>query len=141
MKSEKPRAAVYHLQINVSNARRSLPFYKTLLSYFGYKLVDASPGHIGMSDGTTDFWILQSEKAHSQRKFHRKSPGLNHIAFRVPSKAAVEKFARQFLRKWKIKTLYSSPKHFPEYHPDYYAVYFEDPDRIKWEVTYIPRKR
>ena len=30
----------------------------------------------------------------------------------------------------------SSPVEFPEYHVGYYAVFFEDSDRIKLEVVY-----
>jgi len=136
-----PKASVYHIQINVSDARRSLPFYKSLFSHLGYRIVDESPGHIGVSNGTTDLWIIQSGKGHLKRKFHRKGPGLNHISFGVDSPESVKKFTRDFLRKKKIKPLYRSPRLFPEYHKDYFAVYFEDPDRIKLEVTYVPRRR
>jgi hypothetical protein len=34
--------------------------------------------------------------------------------------------------------LYEGPGEYPEYHRGYYAVYFEDPDRIKLEVAYVP---
>lgn len=27
---------------------------------------------------------------------------------------------------------------YPEYHRGYYAVYFEDPDRIKFEIAHVP---
>lgn len=104
-------------------------------------MVDESSEHIGVSNGTTDFWIIQSEKTHSKRKFHRKAPGLNHISFRVASREAVRKFTRDFLKRRSVKVLYDSPRHFPEYHKNYYAVYFEGPDRIKLEVTYIPRNK
>src|SRR5580693_8747182 len=134
-----PKSFVYHLQINVSDAKQSLPFYRAFFSYLGYRVVDESPEHIGVSDGTTDFWIIQSKKAHAKRRFHRKSPGLNHISFGVASPEAVRKFTRDFLKKRKMKVLYDSPRSFPQYHKDYYAVYFEGPDRIKLEVTHIPR--
>lgn len=132
------KTSVYHIQINVSNAKLSLPFYKKLFSYFDYKIIDESEEHIGVSNGTTDFWIIQTEKEHLNKKYHRKSTGLNHISFRVSSKQEVNKFTKEFLNKNKIKTLYNTPKIFPEYKEDYYAVFFEDPDKIKLEVTYIP---
>lgn len=140
LKPGKPRASVYHIQINVSDAGQSLPFYKAFFSYLSYRVVDESSEHIGVSNGTTDFWIIQSEKTHSKRKFHRKAPGLNHISFGVSTPEAVQKFTRNFLKKRKIKILYDSPRYFPEYHKNYYAVYFEGPDRIKFEVTYVPHK-
>jgi len=36
------RTSVYHIQINVSNAKISIPFYKKLLSYFEYQKIDAN---------------------------------------------------------------------------------------------------
>jgi catechol 2,3-dioxygenase-like lactoylglutathione lyase family enzyme len=131
-----PKALVYHIQINVSNARRALPFYRDFLAYLGYRVVDQSPGHMGFSNGTTDLWIIQSDRSHTKRKFHRKAPGLNHISFGGFNPGAVRKFTWNFLKKRRIKTLYGSPRYFPEYHKDYYAVYFEGPDRIKLELTF-----
>jgi len=32
--------------------------------------------------------------------------------------------------------LYGGPKEWQNYDPGYYAVYFEDPDRIKLELVY-----
>ena len=141
MKPGRPRTSVYHIQINVSNANRALPFYRAFFSYLGYRILEESPEHLGVSNGTTDFWIIESKGSHSKRKFHRKAPGLNHISFEVASAETVRKFTRDFLGKRNIKALYDSPRHFPEYHKDYYAVYFEGPDRIKLEVTHIPRNK
>jgi len=132
------KSAIYHIQINVSKAEKSLPFYKNLLTYLGYRIVDETREHIGASNGTTDIWIIRTEKNHGKRRFHRKAAGLNHIAFRVSSKKAVDDFVRWFLKREKIRTLYQSPRLFPEYGKDYYAAYFEDPDRIKLEVVHIP---
>jgi catechol 2,3-dioxygenase-like lactoylglutathione lyase family enzyme len=132
------KTSIYHIQINVSNAKLSLPFYRKLFTYFDYKIIDKSEEHIGASNGTTDFWIIQTEKAYLNRIDHRKSTGLNHISFRVSSKQEVDKFTKEFLNKNEIRTLYNTPKIFPEYNENYYAVFFEDPDKIKLEVTYVP---
>ena len=61
---------------------------------------------------------------------------LTKASFKVNSKEDVDTFTKEFLNKNKIKTLYNTPRLFPEYTKDYYAVFFEDPDRIKLEVTY-----
>jgi len=132
------RTSAYHIQINVSDAKISLPFYRKLFDYFGYKIIDESGEQIGVSNHTTDFWIIQTEKTYLGKKYHRKATGSNHISFKVSSKEEVDKFTRDFLKKNKIKTLYNTPKLFPEYKQDYYAVFFEDPDKIKLEVTYVP---
>ena len=132
--------SLYHLQLNVSSAKKSLPFYKALFDYLGYKIIDESPGHIGVSNGTTDFWIIETEPGFTKNGFHRKNTGINHLAFKVDSKDDVDRFCKDFLKKKKIPTLYGTPKVFPEYKKGYYAVFFEDPDRIKLEVVFIPSR-
>lgn len=127
---------LYHVQFNVSDAPKSFPFYKDFFNYLGYKVTDESPEHIGFSNGTTDFWIIETEKAFKAIGFHRKNTGLNHLAFRLESKEVVDTFVLYFLKPRNISPLYNSPKMFPEYGGDYYAVYFEDPDRIKLEVMF-----
>lgn len=34
---------------------------------------------------------------------------------------------------------HGTPREFPDYRPGYYAVFFEDPDRLKLEVAHVPR--
>ena len=105
-----------------------------------HRIIDESSEHIGASNGTTDFWIIETEEKHKAKGFHRKATGINHISFKANSKEDVDKFSKEFLNKNKIKPLYQTPKHFPEYIKDYYAVFFEDPDRIKIELTYMPHE-
>jgi catechol 2,3-dioxygenase-like lactoylglutathione lyase family enzyme len=130
------KTSLYHLQLNVSDAKTSLPFYKDLFTYLDYKITDESPEHIGVSNGGTDFWIIQTDKAHKENKFHRKNTGINHLAFRLNSKEEVDTFVNEFLKPKGIGTLYDTPKIFHEYGSEYYAVFFEDPDRIKIEVMF-----
>mgnify|MGYP001601127743 FL=1 len=131
------KASLYHIQLNVSQ-NSSLNFYKEFLEYLGYKVIDKNEEHIGLSNGTTDFWIILTDKKYLGNKFHRKSVGLNHLAFRVDSRNEVDDFAKNFLKKKGINLLYNSPRDFPEYWK-YYAVYFEDPDRMKLEVVYVKK--
>lgn len=48
----------------------------------------------------------------------------------------VDAFVNDFLTPRQIEPLYGGAKAYPEYTPGYYAVYFEDPDRIKVDVAY-----
>jgi hypothetical protein len=50
----------------------------------------------------------------------------------------VDVFVADFLRPRDIAPLYDSPREYPEYRPGYYAVFFEDPDRLKLEVAHVP---
>ena len=132
------KTSLDHIQINVSNAQVSFPFYKELFKYFEYKIVKENEARIGVSNGTTNIWIRQTGEKYKSKQFHRKATGINHVSFKVYSKKDVDTFTKEFLDKHGIKPLYNTPKHFPEYIEGYYAVFFEDPDRIKLEVTYKP---
>ncbi len=130
------KASLCHLQLNVSDWKKSFPFYTDLLAYFDYAMVSEGEGYIGLSNGSVDFWVMQTEDAHRETPFHRKNVGLNHLAFKASSKEEVDRFVEEFLKPRNIVTLYDTPKSFPEYTPDYYAVFFEDPDRLKIEVVF-----
>jgi len=130
-------ASLEHIIINVSNPNVSFPFYKDLFIYFEYKiLAEEENDHIAFrKKDTADFWIVATDPKYIKNGFHRKNTGINHFAFHASSKEEVDRFYKEFLKPKGIKTLYDSPKPFLEYTPDYYAVFFEDPDRIKLEVN------
>ena len=92
----------------------------------------------GFSDGRTALWFIGAEAAHAPAGFHRKRTGLNHLAFSVARREDVDRFAAEFLAPRRIAALYDTPREFPEYAPGYYAVFFEDPDRVKLEVAHVP---
>ena len=64
--------------------------------------------------------------------------GLNHVALRVSQREDVDRFRDEFMASRKLDALYETPREFPEYRPGYYAVFFEDPDRLKLEVVHVP---
>jgi catechol 2,3-dioxygenase-like lactoylglutathione lyase family enzyme len=127
----------YHLQINVSN----LDFYRALLLFLGFRIIDEGRDHLGFSDGHFALWAIKVESACRDLPFHRKAVGMNHLALRVGRREDVERFCREFLEKKGIVPLYGGAREYPEYRPGYFAVYFEDPDRIKLEVVYVPEMR
>lgn len=132
------KSFIYHIQINVTNRDKSFEFYKDLLGYFGYKVLYEGKQDLGMSNRTTDIWLMETPGKYKEAGYHRKRTGVNHLAFGVESKEDVDKFIEEFLKQKEITPLYNSPRHYPEYEEGYYAVFFEDPDRIKLEVTYKP---
>ena len=133
------KARVYHVQINVLDAAVSVPFYKAFLGYLEYRIVYEAPRAAGFSNGTTDLWLMATGARHAERGFHRKRAGINHVAFMVDGRSDVDRFRDEFLAPRRIEPLYGTPREFPEYRPGYYAVFFEDPDRLKLEVVHIPR--
>ena len=134
------KGALYHVQLNVRDAATSLPFYRALLGFLEFRPVYDEGGVAGFSDGRTDLWVMGTLPPHAAAGFHRKRPGLNHLAFRVPTRADVDRFRREFLAPHGLAPLYDTPREFPEYAPGYYAVFFEDPDRVKLEVVHLPAR-
>jgi len=132
------KAFVYHIQVNVLDAAVSLPFYRDLLHYLEFQCVHDDARVAGYSDGRTSIWLVETASAYTAPGFHRKRTGLNHIAFRVPHRTDVDRVTEEFLAPRGLVPLYATPREFPEYRPGYYAVFFEDPDRLKLEVVHIP---
>jgi len=133
------KAQVYHLQINVRDPKVSLPFYRDLLGYLEYRTVYQTDTAAGFSTGSgTDIWVMGADPAHAGHGFHRKRAGLNHLALRVAQREDVDRFRDEFMTPRGLRSLYETPREFPEYRPGYYAVFFEDPDRLKLEVVHIP---
>lgn len=129
-------AKLEHVILNVSDPSKSFPFYKDLFGYFRYKTIVDDVDHVAFrKNGTPDFWFVATDSKYVSNGFHRKNTGINHFAFHVSSQQEIDEFADKFLKSRNIPPLYSSPKLFPEYTPDYYAVFFEDPDRLKIEVA------
>ena len=74
---------------------------------------------------------MQTEQKYLDEPYHRCRTGLNHLAFHADSKDQVDELTIE-LRSKGIKILYEE-KHPNAGGNDYYAVFFEDPDRIKVE--------
>lgn len=129
---------VHHFQIQVSNIQKSATFYGELLGRLGFTEVLEMEGMVEWQKEGTRIIVAQCPKRFLADGYHRKRVGLNHIAFRAPSRAAVDELYRDYLVPKKIPTLYGGPKEWEGYDPGYYAVYFEDPDRMKLELVYVP---
>ncbi len=132
------KARLYHLQLNVRDGGRSLPFYRALFGQLEWRTLHDAGGVAGFSDGAADIWVMEAGVGHSAAGYHRKRAGLNHLAFAVPRREDVDRFAAEFVRPRGLAALYGTPREFPEYVPGYYAVFFEDPDRVKLEVVHRP---
>ncbi len=81
----------------------------------------------------TYFCLLPAPREHVAAGYHRKRIGLNHLAFRGQSREHVDQIAR-WIKNNGHALLYEE-KHPYAGGPGYYAVFCEDPDRIKLEVA------
>ncbi len=129
-----------HIEINVSNINVSKDFYSLVLKQLGWISLESDDSSAGFkAKDKTHLYLVQIEDEFRGNLFFRKNIGLNHIAFRVDSKEEVTEFS-DFLDSEGIKMLYHArPKDYSkEYRTEeYFAVFFEDPDKIKLEVVFV----
>src|SRR5438552_2202636 len=119
-----------HLDISVSDLERSGAFWAAFLKDLGYReFAKSATGSSWTNDESTVF-LLQAESEYLNPPYHRKRVGLNHLAFGVSDRKQVDAMATR-LRERNIPLLYGGPRTGRTT----YAVFFEDPDRIKIEVV------
>lgn len=128
------RGAIHHVELYVSDLQRSVAFWSWLLVRLGYSEHQRWPeGQSWIVQGGAYIVVVQAPPDHLAAGYHRRRVGLNHIAFQVESRQAVDDFTAH-LRQRGVPVLYEDS------HPyagggDTYAVFFEDPDRIKLEIS------
>ncbi|MES2462540.1 MAG: VOC family protein, partial [Armatimonadota bacterium] len=88
-----PELKTGHVGINVSDIKRSLPFYRDV---FGFTVVQESnePGHefAFLGDCKTLFLTLWQQ---SEGRFDTHAPGLHHLSFQVPNIEEVQEAKRR----------------------------------------------
>ena len=127
------RGELHHIELYVSDLNNSLQFWDWFLTDLGYNIkYDWKHGRSYILNNTYLVFV-QVEEKYKNFKYHRKQTGLNHLAFHGGSRAEVDELTNKLKNK-DITILYED-KHPNAGGPDYYAVFFEDPDRIKVEVV------
>jgi catechol 2,3-dioxygenase-like lactoylglutathione lyase family enzyme len=126
-----------HLDYNVSDLQEARTFYDPLMEVLGLACEYAHPDVVLYGNLTFKFCLVQVEERYREAGFHRKRPGLNHIAFSVKAREDVDRLYQEYLLPRGITVLYGGPGQFAN-NIEYYAVFFEDPYRLKVEVVYAP---
>jgi catechol 2,3-dioxygenase-like lactoylglutathione lyase family enzyme len=124
---------LHHIEIYVADLDRSVAFWTPFLAQLGYEPDRWSGGMTYRLDGQAYLSFLPTPAAHLSAGYHRQRIGLNHLAFQGRSRAQVDEMAA-WVQAQGHTTLYASQYPFAS-GPDYYALYCEDPDRIKVEVV------
>jgi glyoxylase I family protein len=138
-----PRASISHIALTVSDLDRSIEFYDKIFKFMGY-LRDEVPESIRQALGTRlKSWVgpgysisIRPSRGEFAGRLHdRDAPGFNHMAFYAEDKADIE--AMYNLLKEIGAQILDPPAEYP-YSPGYFAVYFTDPDGLKFEFAYVP---
>lgn len=123
---------IHHIELYVSNLEQSVAFWAWLLETLGYSW------DIGKSWQLEDNYLVfvQVDDAFQDKTYHRRGVGLNHLAFHAASRQQVDDLTSA-LRERGITILYEDRHPFAG-GDQHYAVFFEDPDRIKVELVAPP---
>ena len=123
-----------HLGVNVRNLSQAKAYYDHLMPLLDFEPYLSAPDQFAYrpgkgKPGTYLFFYPALEDG----DYSRHRAGLQHLAFMVPSRAAVHAVHT------KVQELGSdvihAPQEFPQYHPGYYAMFWHDPDGLMLEVV------
>jgi len=132
-----------HIQISVKDMRIAVPFYDKLLPLLGFSIqnrvsavIEEHELHVvEYTHPRLAFAISSPRQAFIGETVHRRKPGaLHHLAFKAASRVEVDRL--HVALKAMGATIVSPPREYPEYTPPgYYALFFKDPDGIKYEIV------
>ena len=133
------QGSINHLAITVSDLESAMRFLTPILQNLGYSVGEPS------SYNETKVCFNLHEKvgiainiweAKKQHAFDVYEPGLHHVALNANSHSQVDEISN--LVKSSGGEILDGPAEFPFANGGYYAVYFLGPDKIKFEVVYMP---
>ena len=127
------KKGLHHVEIYVSNLETTKKFWGWFLNKLEYVVSQKWDSGISYKLDETYIVFVQTEDAFLEDGYHRKRTGLNHLAFHAKSKKQVDELTVE-LKERNVNILYQDKHPYAggEY---YYAVFFEDPDRIKVELV------
>ena len=124
-----------HIDLTVSDLRRSTEFYELVLGALGFSRIE-HPTYTAWSNGRMNIGLRQATSAHPAAAVDRFRPGLHHLALRAKGRSDVDEFHRLLVGRG--LPVLDPPAEYPEYGPSYYAVFFADPDGMKLELVHFP---
>lgn len=127
------KGTLHHVELYVRDLETSRQFWSWLLARLGYQLYQEWDAGFSYVLGGTYIVFVQVEDRFLDIPYHRCRAGLNHLAFHAGSREFVDQITDE-LRSRGVHILYQDRHPFAG-GEDYYAVFFEDPDRMKVEIT------
>lgn len=127
------KGLLHHIELYVSDLSHTVEFWGWLLEELGYTPFQKWESGQSWKLDATYIVFVQTEDRFLDIPYHRCRVGLNHLAFYATSRQHIDILTDQ-LKERNTKILYTNT------HPyaggdSHYAVYFEDPDRIKVELV------
>jgi len=136
------RGSVHHLDLTVKDPWASCAFYDAVLGFMGYRRVheDARGFDWALTSPHEGIISIGIKKAHDDgghRVHDRYAPGLHHVAWRANNRSDVDRLHGLLLEMG--ATVLDPPADYPSYEDGYDAVFFADPDGLKFEFVYTPQ--
>ena len=125
---------LHHVDLTVGDFRRSKEFYAQVLPRMGFTRLPKEFGAVAWR-GQSIIAIQPAKPEERDRAHSRYAPGLHHLAFRAPSRAAVDALHADLVTLG--VSVLDPPAEYP-YSAGYYAVFFADPDGLKLEYVHCP---
>ena len=127
-----------HVDLVCRDLGRSLAFYTAVFGPLGLQPPVTFPGERGESIHYLRFPAAGSgslglRQALEEQEFELYAPGIHHVAFAVERREDVDAAHAGAVAAG--ATVLHPPRLFPQYHPDYYATFFLDPDGFRIEVA------
>jgi catechol 2,3-dioxygenase-like lactoylglutathione lyase family enzyme len=129
--------ALHHLDLNVRDLGTSERFYRDLLHRFGLQEIERAEHWVSFGTDSCYITLVQTGEPFLYHGFHRKRIGVNHLAFPALTQRAVDELHAWLVGRG-VTILYGGPMDMGTEEAPNYAVYFEDPDRMKLEYVYRP---
>lgn len=124
---------IHHIEIYVSDLTQSKAFWGWFLNELGYHIYQSWEKGQSWKLGSSYLVFVQAEERFLDIPYHRCRVGLNHLAFYAKSRGHVDEMTSK-LKERGVTILYED-KHPYAGGNQHYAVFFEDPDRIKVELV------
>jgi catechol 2,3-dioxygenase-like lactoylglutathione lyase family enzyme len=128
---------IAHIQLTVSDMKRSVPFYRTLLHSLEMITLRDTPDYFYCIGGRTGVGIAPVAPELKEQTFDQRRLGLHHVCFRARSREDVDAIYQTVLAL--NAKIVRAPRE-DNWAPGYYSVLFEDPDGIRIEANFVPGK-
>lgn len=127
-----PVIGLDHIYLSVSSLERSIAFYDVAMQILGFRKGDkpiAGEPHVHYFTPSVQ---LSLRPARARIPHDPYAPGLHHLCLQMDSRTSVDDAAARLTAAGIGAT---PPRLYPEYHPEYYATFFRDPDELRLELV------